>query len=94
MLQIPCAHPFKKLHFSVCTSNYKKTNTATKETKQNKKPRSTEKIYKYYNKIPVKHNLANPSKLVVIKSDPNKLGNLQDSNEKKLNDSQIDKDRT
>ena len=62
--------------------------------KKQKNPQSTEKIYKYYNKIPVKHNLANPSKLVVIKSDPNKLGNLQDSNEKKLNDSQIDKDGT
>lgn len=35
--------------------------------------------------------MTNPFKLLVIKSDLNKIGNLEDWNEKKLNDSLIQK---
>ena len=84
--------------------------------KTKEKCQSTEKIYKCYNEVPVRHNLGHPSKpwggggvqskscpalcdpvgcstrvlhylletvVLTIKLDPNKPGNLQDSNAKK-----------
>lgn len=96
LLSLPCyvlCCFFQKTTFSnvyLTTLEYVPQMTLKQSHTHTHTQNTTEKIYKH-NKIQVKHNVANPFKLLVTKCDLNKLSNSEDANEKNLNEPLIQK---